>query len=211
MPTVDLPGLVAVVPLKAIPQAKTRMAPQLSADDRALLLHRTFARVAQALAESVAVTDVLVVVGDEQGRRWAADLGLPTMAEPVPPAGLNAALDAADLHLGARPSLVIPADLPLVTGLDLDLAASAATTTRCVVVAPTSDGGTGALIRMPGAVIPSQFGRNSAAAHVAEAGRLGVSCRRVHIAGLALDLDRPADIAEAGGWSVLTGGRSLAT
>ncbi|HUG85636.1 MAG TPA: 2-phospho-L-lactate guanylyltransferase [Euzebya sp.] len=204
------PPLIAVVPLKAIPHAKTRMAPELTADDRALLLHRTFERVVQALAESTAVTDAVVVVGDEQGRTWATALGLATLAEPVGAGGLNAALRSADAHLGSQATLVLPADLPLVHGADLDQAAAAVTSPRCVVVAPTADGGTGALIRVPGAVIQPHFGGGSAEAHVTAAKQAGVAWHLVHIAGLALDLDRPDDIDRAGGWSVITGGRTLA-
>lgn len=207
----DRPRLTAVVPLKAIPRSKTRMAPALSAEDRALLLHRTFERVAQALADADSVVDAVVVVGDATGRAWARALGLATLTEPDGGVGLNAALAAADLHLGERPTVVLPADLPLVTGADVDRAAGAASTPRCIVVAPTADGGTGALVRVPGGVIRPCFGPASAEAHVAEARRCGVAAHVVTIAGLALDLDRPADITQAGGWSVLTGGRSLAT
>ena len=204
------PPLIAVVPRKAISDAKTRMAPELSADERVLVMHRTFERVVQALAESAAVADVVVVVGDDQGRAWAQAHGLATLEEPSPGGGLNAALAAADGHLGAQPTLVLPADLPLVRGTDLDEAAAAIIGPRCVVVVPTADGGTGALIRVPGAAIPPRFGVDSAAAHLRAARQAGVPGRLVRIPGLALDLDRPADIASAGGWSVVTGGRSLA-
>ena len=108
-PTPPHPAVTAVVPLKAIPAAKTRMAPALSAAQRRLLLHRTFGRVVDALLAAVAVTDVLVVVGDAEGASWAAAHGLAT--EPDGGGGLNAALAAADRRLGTAASLVVPADL----------------------------------------------------------------------------------------------------
>lgn len=206
--TPPAPAITAVVPLKAIPDAKTRMAPALSAPQRRLLLHRTFERVVEALLGAVAVTAVLVVVGDAEGASWAAAHGL--TAEPDAGGGLNAALAAADRRLGAGATLVVPADLPLVTADDVDRVIAALPGVPGVVVVPTADGGTGALLRAPGGVIPPLFGAGSAARHVAAATDAGVACRVLEVAGLALDLDRPADLDRAGGWSALTAGRTLA-
>lgn len=197
------------MPLKAVALAKTRMAPELSAAQRRLLLHRTFERVAVALTAANSVAAVLVVVGDEEGRRWAADHGFVTMAEPAG-GGLNGALAAADARLGGQATVVVPADLPLVTGSDIDAVAAALPAVPGVVVVPTADGGTGALLRAPTDVIAPAFGPASAQAHLAAARRAGVAGRRLDVAGLALDLDRPADLARAGGWSAVTGGRTLA-
>lgn len=202
--------VTAVIPLKAVHASKTRMAGVLSPEDRALLLQRTFHRVAEAVASSARVVDCLVVAGDRRGADWARDLGLPVMAEPDGNHGLNVALRAADAHLGGRSTLVLPADLPLVSGEDLDLVVGALPAVSGVVVAGTNDGGTGALVRSPGGLIPPRFGPDSARRHIAEARRAGVACRQVVIPGLALDLDQPADLDAAGGWSAITGARTLA-
>ncbi|MGI9015664.1 MAG: 2-phospho-L-lactate guanylyltransferase [Euzebya sp.] len=203
--------VTAVIPLKAVGASKTRLSSVLSPADRALLLHRTFERVAQAVAAATSVRDCVVVVGDAQGRSWAQDLGLSVQTEPADSRGLNAALRAVDQRLGARPTLVVPADLPLVTGSDLDAAVAALPAPRAVVVARTSDGGTGALVRVPGGVIRPCFGPQSAQAHIDQAALHGVSCASVWIPGLALDLDQPADLELAGGWSAITTGRTLNT
>lgn len=201
--------VTAVIPLKSIAASKTRMAASLSPGDRALLLRRTFDRVVQAAQGASSVGDVLVVAGDGVGRAWAAHHGLRTIADPG--RGLNAALQRADEELGAQATIVLPADLPLVTSEDLNRLRAAVPAVPGVAVAPTADGGTGGLFRAPGGVIPPCFGPGSAAAHAAEARRRGVACTTVLIPGLALDLDRPEDIERAGGWSAVTGARSLPT
>lgn len=192
------PVVTVVIPLKSIGASKTRMAPTLSPADRALLLSRTFDRVVTAAGEARSVSDVVVVAGDAEGRSWAADHGLGTIADPGQ--GLNAALRTADAYLGTTPTLVLPADLPLVTPEDVNTVIDAVSDTPGVVVAPTSDGGTGGLVRVPGPVIPPLFGPGSAAAHAEAARRVGVACATLVVPGLALDLDRPADIEKAGGW-----------
>lgn len=203
------PPVVAVIPLKSIATSKTRMAASLSPRDRALLLRRTFDRVVLAAKSASSVAQVVVVAGDGVGRGWADDHGLEVIGDPG--RGLNAALGRADEQLGARPTMVLPADLPLVTGEDLDRLCAAVPAAPGIAVAPTADGGTGGLVRAPGGVIAPCFGRESAAAHAAEARRVRVACTTVLIPGLALDLDRPEDIELAGGWSAVTGARSLPT
>jgi 2-phospho-L-lactate/phosphoenolpyruvate guanylyltransferase len=204
-----LVAVIAVVPLKAVASAKGRMAPALTPEERALLLHRTFERVVAAARAAAAVAEVLAVVGDAVGRGWAQDLDVRCVDEP-PGAGLNAAVAAVDALLGARATLVVPADLPLVRGEDLDAVVAALPAPRGVVVAPTADGGTGALLRVPGGVVPPCFGPRSADAHLAAAMRRRVRSVRLRVPGLALDLDRPSDLAAAGGWSAVTAPTTLA-
>ena len=201
--------VAAIIPLKAVAESKTRMAATLSASDRALLLSRTFGRVAVAVQGTTGITSVLVVAGDDRGARWAADHGFDVLREPASCTGLNEAIRLADAHIGSAGTVVLPADLPLVAASDLDrllaVDVDGVVGGPCVVVAPTADGGTGALLRRPGAVIGPCFGPNSASRHLSAAATAGVASVSVWIPGLALDLDRPSDLARAGGWSAVTG------
>jgi 2-phospho-L-lactate guanylyltransferase len=206
---VTTPPVTAVIPLKAIADGKTRLAGALSPADRALLLRRTFDRVVAAVAAADLVAGALVVVGDAEGAGWAADVGLAWLPEPAGGGGLNAALDEADRHLGDRPTLVVPADLPLVGSGDVDAVVAALPPGGGVVIAPTSDGGTGALLRSPGRAIAPCYGPGSALAHAAAAAAAGLPCRTLWIPGLALDLDSPGDLDRAGGWSAVTARRTL--
>jgi len=63
-----------------------------------------------------------------------------------------------------------------------------------VALAPSSDGGTSALLRSPHDVIPSCSGSNSAKRHREAATRQGVAYREASLPSLALDLDLPEDV-----------------
>ncbi len=63
-----------------------------------------------------------------------------------------------------------------------------------MVLAPSRDGGTSALLREPHAVIPNRFGKESAAAHRDLARRGGVPYSELPLPSLAIDLDRVEDV-----------------
>jgi 2-phospho-L-lactate guanylyltransferase (CobY/MobA/RfbA family) len=65
---------------------------------------------------------------------------------------------------------------------------------RGVVLAPSRDGGTSALLRAPFDVIPNHFGKESAAAHRDLARSRGVPCSELPLPSLAIDLDRVDDV-----------------
>lgn len=187
--------VTAIVPLKALDRAKGRLAGDLDGPSRQRLSQWMFGRVARALHAARTVTGVLVVVGDADGAALATAHGFAALREPRP--GLQAALGAADAATaGAPATLVVAADLPLARGGDLD-AVCAAGDAHQVVVAPTRDGGTGALYRRPAAVIRTAYGPGSARAHLDAAAAGGVRALRLEVAGLALDVDTAAALREA--------------
>lgn len=182
----------AVVPLKALELAKGRLADELPPERRRELVRWMFARTVAACRAARAVDSVLAVVGDDEGAALAAEHGAVVVRDDG--GGLQAALALADAATrDAAATLVVAADVPLVTGADLDRvwAAAAPADAPAVVVAPTSDGGTGALLRRPPGVIPTAFGPDSAAAHLALAARAGVRAVSVDVPALALDVDTP--------------------
>jgi len=188
-------AVTAIVPLKALDRAKGRLTDDLDGPSRQRLSRWMFGRVAAALHATRAVTAVLVVVGDADAAGLAAAHGFRTLQEPRP--GLAAALGAADAATaGAPATLVVAADLPLARGEDLDAVCAAGAITP-VVVAPTRDGGTGALYRRPGRVIATAYGPGSAAAHLAAAAAAGVAALRLEVPDLALDVDTASSLREA--------------
>lgn len=65
-----------------------------------------------------------------------------------------------------------------------------------VVLAPSRDGGTSALLRIPHDAIPARFGPGSAKRHREEAERAGVRFSELALPSLAIDVDVAED-AEA--------------
>lgn len=193
---------MAVVPLKALDRAKSRLGDVLDAGARRELTAWMFGRVVAACRQAGAVDDVLVVAGDRAAADLAALQGVPAHVEGRP--GLGPAMAAGDrLVAGAGASLVLAADLPLARSTDIDAVCAAAEQLPggapgpTVVVSPTRDGGTAALLRRPPGVMDTAFGSGSAGAHCRGAAAAGARLSWVSRPRLALDVDTPAALKAA--------------
>jgi 2-phospho-L-lactate/phosphoenolpyruvate guanylyltransferase len=183
---------VALVPLRAPGAGKSRLATVLSPSQRAALAGAMLSDVVAALVGS-AVDEVVVVAGGEGAAAAAGALGVGVLLDPPEVTDLDGALHAAAGRLPAEHDLlVVAADLPTLSAADVDAVLQARAE---VVVAPTTGGGTGALLRRPGGRMPTAYGPGSAAAHRALAAAHGASVDTVSAPGLALDVDTWADLA----------------
>ena len=186
----------AIIPLKALAQAKQRLAGALDGEDRRAFVAWMAARVIAAAAGCAGISDVLLVAGDDDAADVGRDAGVPTLIERAP--GLAIALAVADAATaGVEATLILAADLPEVAPHDLDVVLRAARSQRVVVIAPTRDGGTGALLRRPGGAIATAYGPGSAKAHARLARAAGIEVVTVHRAALANDVDTPGELPAA--------------
>jgi 2-phospho-L-lactate guanylyltransferase len=193
----------AVIPAKSPDAAKARLAPALSAEERAALARRLFRSTVEAALACPALAGTIVVSASPELRALAVALG--AHACPDPPShhadALNAAIAfscARAAALGAAAALVLPADLPFLTPAVimafLDKAGNAA-----VAVAPDrANLGTNALLLRPPWALAPAFGPASCDRHRAAACARGLSAAIVRLPALALDLDTPADLAFLG-------------
>ena len=187
-----LVSVTAIVPLKALDHSKQRLSGRLSAAQRRALMRDLFLHVIDTCLAAGSIDGTLAVVGDGAGLALARQRDVPALLDTR---DLNSALRHATSRLPAgATSLIVVADLPEVTVDDLDAMVAAGRPAPTVLVAPTHDGGTGALLRQPAAVIPPAFGPASAAAHLAAAQAAGVRAGVLARPGLAHDVDRPADL-----------------
>jgi len=184
---------VPLVPLKALAEAKGRLAPEVGPLQRRLLAIAMFEDVIAALQAVPALAAPVVVSPDREVWRRADAMGCRVVEEPPGAGDLNAALASAAKSGDGSPLLVVAADLPLASaaGLERVLAAAEAP----VAVVPSADGGgTNVLAwRDPGSFAPS-FGPDSAARHLAVPGAV-----RVDDPGLALDVDTAEDLRTVAG------------
>ena len=191
--TVPCVSVTAIVPLKALDHAKQRLSGRLTAGERRALMRTVFLHVLDACLATPEIDRVIAVVGDDDGAALAARRAVTVVREPG--GGLNRAVWHASDGLPAdSASLVVVADLPELAAADLSAGITAGGGTPGVLVAPTHDGGTGALLRRPAAVIAPAFGGASAAAHLRAAQDAGVRAGLICRPGLARDIDRPADL-----------------
>jgi len=179
---------VPLVPLKALAEAKGRLAPAVGPLQRRLLAIAMFEDVIAALQAARGLEPPVVVSPDREVWRRADAMGCRVVEEPPGAGDLNRSLTSAAAVAGGNAVLlVVAADLPLASAAALErvLAAEAP-----VAVVPSADGGgTNVLAwRDPGSFAPS-FGPDSAARHLALPGAV-----RVDEPGLSLDVDTAADL-----------------
>lgn len=192
-------SLVTIVPLRSPGVGKTRLAPHLDGSERAGLAGAMLADVVAAIRACGLDRIVLAASGPGAVAAGAA-LDLEVVVDPPDVGSLDGAIEHARVASAAGSDvLVVQADLPGLTPEDLDavLAADAA-----VVVGPTQDGGTSALLRRPGDVITTCYGPDSARRHLQAAERAGVAAVVVDRAGLRRDVDTGRDVGVLAGHPV---------
>jgi 2-phospho-L-lactate guanylyltransferase len=185
---------VPLVPVKALAEAKGRLAPQVGPLQRRLLAIAMFEDVVAALQAVPALEAPVVVSPDREVWRRADALGCRVVEEPPGAGDLNAALEAAAATLARGPLLVVAADLPLASAAGLERVLEAAARAPVAVVPSSDGGGTNVLAwRDPASFAPS-FGPDSAARHLAVPGAV-----RVDEPGLSLDVDTVEDLRSVAG------------
>jgi len=180
--------MLAIVPVKGLDGAKSRLAPLLSTDERARLVVAMLEDVLDACNEASAVDRTLLVTPD------------PALAPP----GVDVLVDGGRGHAealaaaladprAAGGALVVMADCPLVQPDSLDALAAAA---QPVALVASADGGTNAFaISEPGLIEPAFEIPRSAAVTVERARHAGYEPAVLDDPLLALDVDRPEDVA----------------
>mgnify|MGYP000324204333 CR=1 FL=1 len=189
--------LIAIIPVGALDDAKSRLGAVLDAEERLELSLRLARRTITAALAATSLDDVFVITPDDTVRDLARDLG----ARPIlqRDRGLNRGIEAARDEAvadGATAVLIVPVDLPEISAGALDdIAATLADSVRPLValVADRHGRGTNALLIAPPDAIAVCFGGDSAVTHRAAARARGAAL--VELDGpLRLDLDTPDDL-----------------
>jgi 2-phospho-L-lactate guanylyltransferase len=187
--------IAAVVPARALSDAKSRLRrglPQAAVERLCLAM---LGDVVEALARVPGIARVVVVTPDAALAAAARAAGAEAWLRPDP--GLNAAIEAAAARAAPGPEDGVLVVLGDVAGARPEELARllAALPGRGVALAPSRDGGTCALLRVPRDVIAAGFGPDSARVHRERAARAGVACVELALPSLAIDVDEPEDLA----------------
>jgi len=192
----DRPGTAfAAIPVKGLSTSKSRLSASLDAEKRVRLITAMLKDVVGAVLKAKRVTQVVVVSPDRGALRLAVELGSEAVVEGE--SGLNRAVDQVTRWCMGRSAdsvLVLPSDIPLVTAEDVDLIVAMGSEPRSVVLAPSEDGGTNALLRRPPDLIPPCFGPNSFENHLSAARVREVKAKVYKSAGLSMDIDSEDDL-----------------
>ncbi|WP_179294493.1 2-phospho-L-lactate guanylyltransferase [Mesorhizobium sp. WSM3879] len=190
----------AIVPVKTLADAKSRLSSALSPTQRRCLVFAMFKDMLDALAVTPAIDAVLVVTAEPEVAELASRRGATVLHEERR-LGLNAALALGAAYAkqrGAGQVLFIPADLPFVTPAELAeiMATAHPAEPSYMTIVPSRDGnGTNALLLSPPDALPPNFGPGSFERHCAQARARGLSPRAIRLKGVATDIDEPNDLA----------------
>jgi 2-phospho-L-lactate guanylyltransferase len=188
-----------LVPIKILANAKQRLSPILSTEERFALAQAMCEDVLLTLAQWDGRPAVALVTSDSFARDLAARFNFEVIADDN--SGETSAIEMATAVCkarGAASTLVVPADIPLIERAELQkILDSAPYAKGGTVLAPDAAGrGTNAAWRSPCDLFPLRFGNDSFRPHLAAAKATGLPCVVLELPGIALDVDRPEDLRE---------------
>jgi len=184
--------LIAVVPVKALAESKSRLFPERARRDVEALSLAMMGDLIACLRAVPAIARVVVVTPDPEVARRADADGAHVLVRAEP--GLNPAIEAACAAF-AEPdaaALVVLGDVAAADPVEVAQLLDAAPI-RGVALAPSRDGGTSALLRRPRDVIPARFGRDSAKRHREAAAAVDAPLVELALPSLAIDVDLSED------------------
>lgn len=191
----------ALVPLKDLVAAKTRLAGLLRQAERRALAQAMAEDVLDALQRHASIDAVTLVSDDPGADMLARQYGAHCWSEAeLGCAGLNPVINAACRRLlasGAESLLVLHADLPFLSAADITAALQRLAETGGLVIGRDRTGRGTNLLAFDKDTVPGfHFGRDSCAAHVAWARSARVPCCVLDSPGIGLDIDEPGDLRE---------------
>ncbi len=193
----DSLGTVVITPIKSLYRIKSRLAGVLSLTQRKQLTLEMLTDLLAVTCSSTSISAVLVVGADKEILRFAKNQGAEVLEEKRS-SGVNDAVSRATVlceRRGVESTLVLPADIPLVTHLDIAVLCNIASLSKNIVMCPSLRlDGTNALYRSPPSAITTYFDQNSFSNHYAEARRSNMSSSLFLSRNLMLDIDSPWDL-----------------
>lgn len=183
----------AVVPVKTLQKSKTRLSNVLTLQERSLFTLAMLGDVLNALKASD-VSRAVVVSSDSTVEEFVKNFDAAFLRETQE--GLNTALNQATkwcARNGAELVLVVPADIPLITGRDVNQLVKLAMD-KSMVISPSHNGGTNALLRTPPSIISPSFGLDSFRKHLKKASAKHVPAKIYVSSSFMLDIDSEGDL-----------------
>lgn len=175
-----------LIPVKSFDSAKDRLAASMGPAER----NRLARSMATAVVRAADPLPCFVVCDDPYVAEWAVGAGARVIWRPV--FGLNPVVSAAAHHLASidfNRIIIAHGDLPFASDLSWVDEGSGVT-----IVTDRRGDGTNVMALPTDAGFRFAYGPGSAAAHRAEAERVGLACRLVSDDLLGWDIDTPEDL-----------------
>jgi len=183
----------AVVPVKALGQAKSRLADTLSCDARVEFARAMLEDVLEALAQTRTLAGLVVVTADADATALAVRLGARIVVDDATRGHTAAVMAGARLlHAEGREGmLTVPGDVPALAPDEVERLVALHKAAPAFTIAPAHDGrGSNAIVASPPTAVPLTFGDDSFLPHIAAARGVGIEPTIVTgLEGIALDVD----------------------
>jgi 2-phospho-L-lactate guanylyltransferase len=175
-----------------------RLSPLLTEDERKYLSLQMLRDVLTTISSTSIVSAGVIISSDQDALNAAKAAGLTPLKEPSP-MGINDAVRYANrfcIRRGAASTLVLPADVPLITSSDIANIVNASKPGPSVVIIPSARlDGTNALLRRPPEIIGTSYDQASYSTHLHFAFEKQVRFTVLQPDTVTLDLDLPQDLA----------------
>ena len=189
-------SLWAIIPVKPLKHAKSRLSTVLLPEERYQLAQAMFRHVLSVVMQARSVAGALVISRDTKALAIGRELGAKTLQESAE-SNLNPALLRATMVLiswRADAVLVLPADLPFINDVDIAQLVRLSTDRSIVIATDSEQDGTNALLVRPPGAIGYAYGAGSYARHIETAERKDIAVQRYESPRTRLDIDVPADL-----------------
>ena len=185
--------IYVIIPVSKFKDAKTRLSPFLSEEEREELLKVMLKDVTDSLRKHV--DKIIIISADSDVLNYAKSINLDTLVE-NDNSNLNKALkQAMDYCKGkTKKVIIIPSDVPLIGKTNINLLIESSKSLDFVIV-PSKGGGTNAIILKPSS-IRTRFGEFSYKEHVNAASRKKLNPQVHDSFFMALDVNTPEDLGE---------------
>lgn len=187
----------AIIPVKPLNRAKSRLSDVLTPEERQRLAERMLRHMLEVIQAVPQIIGTLVISRDNKVLAIAREYNALTVQESGSPE-LNKALTRATQVVSswrADSVIVLPADLPLIQPDDIIQMISKGQQGVSVVIATDQHcDGTNALFIRPPGVIPYAFGVQSFDVHCEMARAAGINLYVYESERVALDIDLPEDL-----------------
>lgn len=187
-----------LVPIKNTRSAKQRLAGILDQPSRTQLAQAMLTDVLTTLHQWKNRPSVGIVTSDPFAMQLCRECKFEVIPDPDNP-GETGAIEMATricVERGEESTLVIPADIPLIEGWELEEVLKHAPSEGTVLVPAGDRRGTNAAFRRPANLFPLRFGNDSFKPHHAAAQATGKPCVVLNLPGIAVDVDNPVDLRQ---------------
>lgn len=191
--------IAAVIPMKSLHSAKSRLSNILTAQQRKNLAMYLLDATIKELKKSNFITEIIIVSNDKAVQKYTCINDIKFIKDSDE--GVNPAVILADKYCidnGINANIVIPQDLPFISAKEIDEICTISNKYhKCIIICPSKRfDGTNVLFRKPPDVIKTHYDNNSYMNHLIEAYKFKIPIESLDIVKLRFDLDTKEDLLE---------------